>query len=224
MSACGGGSTEDRSGEQEPPADTAPKAGTDAAAELEKAQLDQFGDAKLIPEQSEQGIYAELDATQRAEKLRESIELDKPECMDAVNQWGQLPEVREAAASLAAFARDSDTITHTLIQVPEETAKEALDTTPPSECSTYQATLDDGTTSSYTVEDIDMETVADDSRAFSVTTDTGEDQMELHTLIYRNGDYLAATSIAGPNENGDYAETLAAFAKKALERENEVLG
>lgn len=194
------------------------------ASELRKAQLVEFGDAAIVPEQSEQGTYEELETTQQAQKLRDSTELDKPECVDAANPWGSLPGVRTSASSLATFVQDQETITHTLIGAAPETAAKALEEAePPDSCDTYTATMEGGETASYEVSDLDMETVGEDSHAFVVRTETGGEEVLLYNMVYHNGNYLAATSILGTDKGSDYEETLAEFTDAALEREEKIL-
>ncbi|WP_017623080.1 hypothetical protein [Nocardiopsis chromatogenes] len=218
LAACGGGGGgadgEDR--EQGP--------GAEAAAKLGEAQLVQYEDAKVVPEAGERGTYGRLAGVERTEELRASTDLDKPECMDAATSWGSLPEVRKAPASVAVFARGDDTVSHTLVEVPEGVADEALETVAPEkECSSYEATMEDGSTSSYTVSEVDMDPVGDASRAFAVKTETGGDTVWMYSVVYRHGGHLGAATVLGPDEEGDYAELLSGFAASAVEREEKVL-
>ncbi|MFC3998058.1 hypothetical protein ACFOVU_19165 [Nocardiopsis sediminis] len=204
--------------------DTGQDAGTVAASALSTAQLVQFGEAKVVPERSEQGVYGELATVRQTDRLREVTELDKPGCLDAVNQWGRLPEVRDAAASLATFARGDDTVSHLLIDAPAGTAQEAVDTAPPAECDSYTATMQDGSTSSYRVSGIDLEQIGDASRAFAVDTEVGGESVSMYTMVYRNGDVLGTTSVLGPSRaDHDFETLLTGFTTAALEREQQIL-
>ncbi|TQN33537.1 hypothetical protein FHX37_3559 [Haloactinospora alba] len=216
LTACGGGqSTEDEQSRDSPDFE---------ASELRKAQLVEFEDATIVPEQSEQGTYEELESTQQAQKLREATELDKPECVDAANPWGSLPGVRTSASSLATFVQDQETITHTLIGAAPETAAKALEEAePPDSCGSYTATMEGGETASYEVSDLDMETVGEDSHAFVVRTEAEGEEVLLYNMVYHNGSYLAATSVLGTDKESDYEETLAAFTDAAVEREEKIL-
>lgn len=216
LAACGGADGSDTAQRPDP--------GKEAANELNKAQLVQYGEAKIVPERSEKGTYSRLATTRQSEKLRESAKVDEPGCMDATTKWGRIPEVRDAAASLATFARGDDTITHMLLEVPEGTAREAVEAEPPNRCERYTATMADGTTSTYTVRDIDLPTIADDSRAFAVTSEFKDQRVEMYNVVYRNGDHLGATSVLGGNTKDDYRDLLAGFTRKALEREKKILG
>ncbi|KIH96536.1 hypothetical protein LP52_24575 [Streptomonospora alba] len=216
--ACGGAQ-----GEEDGDKASGAEAGAAAAKRLHEAQMAQFGEANVVPDRSELGAYSELSTTQRTDQMRKATELDKPQCMDAANQWGELPEVRDAPTSLATFARGDDTITHTLVELPEEIAEKAVAAEPPEECSRYEATMKDGSTTSYRLKEIDIEQVADDSRAFAVETEIGGDTVWLYSLVYRNGGYLGTTTMLGPNAKEDYRETVVAFTEKALEREQSVL-
>jgi len=213
--ACGGATGDEGAGGEDPNAD--------AAKRLHSAQLAQFRGAKVAPKRSELGTYSRLTTTKRTDKLRKNAELDKPECMEAANQWGELSEVREAPTSLATYARGDDTITHTLIEVPAETAQQVVGAEPPKDCESYEATMEDGSTTSYRLEEVDMETVGDGSRAFAVETSLGDEEVWLYSLVYRNGDHLGMTSMLGPNAEDDYRETISEFTEKAVERENRVL-
>ncbi|MDA2805739.1 hypothetical protein [Nocardiopsis suaedae] len=215
LAACGGGGG--GQGEERGP-------GAEAAERLGEAQLVQYEDAKVVPEAGERGTYGKLSGVERTEELRSSTDLDKPECMDAATSWGSLPEVRKAPASVAVFARGDDTVSHTLLKVPEGVADEALQTvTPEKECASYKATMEDGSTSSYSVSEVDMDPVGDASRAFAVKTETGGDTVWMYSVVYRNGGHLGAATVLGPDEKGDYGELLSGFAASAVEREEKVL-
>lgn len=193
---------------------------TQIAEKLNEAQMSEFGNAKLLAEQSEVGAYSELTSVQQMDALRGSVKLDKPQCMDAVNQWGQLPEVRDAPTSLATFGSGGETITHMLIKLPEAAAKKAIETAPPAECGTYQATAADGVPTTYTVRDLDIDTIGEQSRAFVVETEMGGQQVLLYNLIYRNGDYLGTTALlSGPEGE----QRLVDFTTAALEHETKIL-
>ncbi|GAA4935340.1 hypothetical protein GCM10023224_15070 [Streptomonospora halophila] len=212
--ACGGAQGDDSEGGD---------ARAGEAQRLHKAQLVQFEKAKVVPQRSETGTYSELSTTKQTDKLRKTAELDKPQCMDAANQWADLPEVRKAPTSLATFARGDDTITHTLIAVPEETAEEVVSASPPEGCDSYKATMKDGSTTSYRLKEVDMEQIADGSRAFAVETAIGGEKVWLYSLVYRNGGYLGTTTALGPNSEDDYRDTVAAFTREAVEREDRLL-
>ncbi|QBI56541.1 hypothetical protein [Streptomonospora litoralis] len=213
--ACGGAQG-DEAAQQDPNAEEAQR--------LHSAQLAQFGDAKVAPDRSETGTYSQLSTTRQTDKLRKTAELDKPRCMEAANQWAELPEVRKAPTSLATYARGDDTITHTLIKVSEETAAEVVGAAPPEGCDEYSATMEDGSTTSYSLQEVELEQeVADGSRAFAVETALGGETVWLYSLVYRNGGLLGTTSMLGPNAEDDYRETITAFTEKAVEREEEVL-
>ncbi|WP_046471843.1 hypothetical protein [Allosalinactinospora lopnorensis] len=197
-----------------------------AAAELRNAQLLQFEDAKIDPDQSEQGTYARLSTTRQREELREAADLDSPECLEATTRWGKLPETREAPASLATFLREEDTIRHLLIELPEYASEEVVEAAPPEKCSSFEATMEDGTASEYAMRELELDTVGEDSRAFLVETETegAADTVLMYTLVYRNAGYLAATTVISANEDADHEELLVDFAKTALKREERVLG
>ncbi|GAA3737462.1 hypothetical protein HDA32_005436 [Spinactinospora alkalitolerans] len=195
----------------------------EAATRLNEAQMVQFGEADLLADQSETGTYAQLASVRRTEELREDTELDKPQCMDAVNQWGRLPEVREAPASVASFGGPGATITHTLIGLSEQAAVKALDAAPPEECASYEATVENGLKAPYTLRDLDLATVGEESRAFVVETEVQGEPVLLYGMVYRNGDYLGSTSVLGPDADA-LEDTLVEFSEAALEREEKVLG
>ncbi|MBB4935088.1 hypothetical protein F4561_005982 [Lipingzhangella halophila] len=193
------------------------------ATKLDQAQLVEFGEAKVDAEHTEQGTYAELSATQQTEELRESTNLDKPDCVNAVDPWTQLPEVRDAPASLANYPQEGNSITHTLLKPGESTATEAVRAEPPEECSSYQATLEDGTTTVYTIRELDLDTVGDESRAFVAGAEAQGEAIHKYTLVYRNNDHLATATVLGAEESSEHEETLLEFAQAAVERENQVL-
>ncbi|TDQ52924.1 hypothetical protein [Actinorugispora endophytica] len=219
LAGCVGAEEPEAASEAAPEEDSAPA--PRSAGRLNEAQMVEFEDVTLLADKSEAGAYGELESVLQMDQLRESTELDKPQCLDAVNQWGRLPEVREAPASLATFGNGEETITHMLIELPEKAAEEAIDTVPPAECGTYQATAVDGTATTYTVRDLGIKTIGEESRAFVVETEVDGEQVLLYSLLYRNGGYLGTTSLLGGD---DGEQRLVDFTTAALERENKVLG
>ncbi|GAA1073393.1 hypothetical protein [Nocardiopsis composta] len=222
-SACGGGQEAGEAGGEKGGKKEDPAAAS--AEKLGEAQLVQYEDAKVVPEAGQHGTYGELSGVAHTKKLREETELDKPECADATDRWAALPEVREAPASVAVFARGDDTtLSHTLLSLPADTADQALEAAAaPEECSSYKATLKDGSTSSYEVAELDMDQIADGSRAFTVKTEAQGEEVWLYGVVYRNGDHLASTSVIGPDAGKDYAELLKGFTESAVEQEDKVL-
>ncbi|PSK96336.1 hypothetical protein CLV63_112221 [Murinocardiopsis flavida] len=190
------------------------------ATDLGEAQLTEFSGTKPVPDQTESGAYAKLDTVQQTEKLREATTLDKPACLDAVNQWGGLKEVRSAPTSLATFSTGRTTITHMLVHLPGEPAKKALDINPPKDCSAYQSTSANGTKSTYSMRTLDLPTFGEESRAFLVETKVGKQRVKMYNLVYRHGEYLGTTTVLGPE---DAEEMLREFTEAAVERESEVL-
>ncbi|WP_017595721.1 hypothetical protein [Nocardiopsis potens] len=222
-SACGGGQGAEEAGGGEGGKQDGPAAAS--AEKLNEAQLVQYEDAKVVPEAGQSGAYGELSGVARTKKLREETELDKPECADATERWAAVPEVRDAPASVAVYARGDDTtLSHTLLALPADAADKALEAAvPPEECSSYEATMKDGGTSSYEISELDADEVADGSRAFTVKTEAQGEEVWLYALVYRNGDHLASTSIIGPDADGDYADLLTGFTESAVEREDKIL-
>lgn len=197
---------------------------TEAATELHEAQPLSVKDATLLAESSESGTYSELVTVQHSEQVRASTELDKPECLDAANSWGGLDTVREAPASVAAYEWEPGTVSHILVWLDEDTATEALATEPPESCSEYTATYEDGSSSEYGVDDLDLPTVGDESRSFAirVSDDNGENHM--YTVMYRNGGLLGTTSIMGAGDPAVYERMLTDFSEAAIERQGQMLG
>ncbi|RCV51351.1 hypothetical protein [Marinitenerispora sediminis] len=196
----------------------------EAAGMLHQAQMVQYGSAKLIADQSESGSYARLGTVRATEQLREATESDRPDCLDSVNRWARLGEVRDAPASFAVFGDEHGTISHLLLDLPDGVAERAMDIELPEECSEYTATTEDGQTSAFTVRPLELATLADESRAAVVETRMGGDTLRLHTLLYRNGDYLGSTSVLAPADRSQRSEeTLVGFTEEALERERKVL-
>ncbi|MFC7328163.1 hypothetical protein [Marinactinospora rubrisoli] len=201
-----------------------PDPNAEAAGLLHQAQMVQYGSAKLLADQSESGSYARLATVRATERLRETTESDRPDCLDAVNRWARMAEIRDAPASFAVFGDDEGTISHLLLKPPEGIAAQALAAEIPPECGSYTATSEDGTTSAFTIEPLEIDTVADGSRAAVVETRMGGDTVLLHTLLYRYGDYLGSTSVLAPADRAaDGEEILVGFTEAALERERKVL-
>lgn len=213
LAACGG---------QEQTQDDDPNA--EAAAALHEAQPVNVRDATLLSESSESGTYSELVTVQYSEEVRASTELDKPECLDAANRWGDLDSVRDAPASVAAYEWEQGSVSHILVELDEESATEALGTRPPETCSEYTATYEDGSSSEYGVGDLELPEFGDESRSFAiqVTDDGGENNM--YTVMYRNGDLLGTTSIMGPGDPEEYERMLVDFTEAAVERQGQMLG
>lgn len=192
----------------------------EAAARLHEAQLSEFQGFERVEEESRIGIYSELDVVRRAAEERESLTLDKPECANAVSQWEQLPEVQEAPASLALFRGEEGALTHVLLELPEDLAIQAVEIVPSDVCSTYEATLADGTSHSYRVRQFNLETVGDQSRGVVVEMGSVEG-VSIYSLLYREDGRLGSVSMIGGPE---VEQRLTEFALAALERQHEVLG
>lgn len=192
-----------------------------SAEELHEALLPEFEDAERSEEQTEMGVYSELNSVQDAEELRAAANLDKPECLDTGKQWSQLDEVRDAEAAVATYGREGEFITHMLLDTTPEAASEAIDTRPAEECRSYEATNEDGTVSSYTVSDIDIDGIGEDSYTFRVETESEGTTVLMYSLVYQGEGYLGMTTVLGP---GASEETLADFTAAAQAHEADVLG
>lgn len=214
LSACGGGQDAQ---------ETAPEGET--AAALHETQPMHVRDATLAAESSESGTYSELATVRYSEQVRAATELDKPECLDAANQWTALDGVRDAPASVAAYEWSEGAVTHMLVRLDEETAEEALSATPPRSCDAYSATHEDGTVSEYAVEELpEMPRIADSSRALAVEVDSASETSRMFSLMYRNGGLLGTTSVVGAGELRDYEQMLVEFSEAAVERQRQMLG
>ncbi|WP_017579205.1 hypothetical protein [Nocardiopsis valliformis] len=212
LAACGGADGEQG---EDPNAE--------AAAQLHEAQPINVGDVTLLPESSEAGTYSELVTVQYSEEVRASTELDKPECMDAANRWGDLDTVREAPASVAAYEWDLGNVSSILVQLDEDSAAEALAVKPPEACAEYTATYEDGSSSDYGVTDLDVPRIGDESRAFSIQVSDDDGQNHMYTVMYRNGGLLGTTSVMGPGEAEDYEQMLVDFSEAAIKRQGQML-
>lgn len=218
LGACGG--DEDGQAEEQPVVSN-----TEAATALHEAQPLHVRDVTLISDGSESGIYSELVTVRYSDEVRASTELDKPECLDASNQWGDLEGVREAPASVASYEWSQGAVTHMLVRVDEATAAEALSTEPPESCTEYTATHEDGSSSAYGVSDLDgVPQIGDESRAFTIEVESGGERSRMVSLMYRNGDLVGTTSILGTGEASDYEEMLVEFSEAAVERQRQMLG
>ncbi|WP_051061297.1 hypothetical protein [Nocardiopsis prasina] len=212
LSACGG--TDE--GQSEDP-------NAEAAAQLHDAQPINVGDVTLLPESSEAGTYSELVTVQYSEEVRASTELDKPECMDAANRWGDLEAVRDAPTSVAAYEWDKGNVSHILVRLDEGSAAEALAVKPPETCAEYTATYEDGSSSEYGVTDLDVPPVGDESRSFAIQVNDDGGENHMYTVMYRNGDLLGTTSVMGPGEAEDYEQLLLDFTEAAITRQGQML-
>lgn len=214
LNACGG------SGD-----DQAPDPNTEAATALHEAQPLHVRDATPVPEGSENGTYSELATVKYSEQVRASTELDKPECMDVANQWGDLAGVRDAPASVAAYEWAEGAVTHMIVRLDEETAVEALSTTPPDDCTRYTATHEDGTSSEYGIRTLEeVPPIGDESRAFAIEVDSDGEESRMFSLVYRNGGLVGTTSVLGPGALQEYEEMLVEFSEAAVERQRQMLG
>lgn len=208
LTACGGGEAEVQGG----------------ADQLHEAQLLQFQDITQISESGESGTYSELTTVQYSAEIRDGTELDKPECVDATNRWGSLDTVQEAPASVATYEWEEGTVTSLLVQMPPDEAAEALAKTPPEGCSDYTATYEDGTSSNYSVGDLDLQGVGDESRAHSIDVQTDDELSSMISVLYRNGDVLGTTSVIGDGDPAEYEEMLVGFTEAAIDRQDQALG
>ncbi|WP_285729132.1 hypothetical protein [Nocardiopsis sp. ATB16-24] len=218
LGACGGdeaGQTDER-----PVLSTA-----EAATALHEAQPLHVRDVTLISDGSESGTYSELVTVRYSDEVRASTELDKPECLDAANQWGDLEGVREAPASVAAYEWSQGAVTHMLVRVDEATAEEVLSTEPPENCTEYTAIHEDGSSSAYGVSTLDgVPQIGDRSRALAIEVESAGERSRMVSLMYRNGDLVGTTSILGTGEPADYEEMLVEFSEAAVERQRQMLG
>lgn len=208
LSACGSG-TADTPGDAE---------------QLHEAQLLHYRDATQLSEGSESGVYSELVTVQYSAEVRDTTELDKPECVDAANRWGELEVVQNAPASVATYEWDEGAVSSMLVRLTEEDVAEALQTRPPESCAEYTATYEDGSSSEYGVRDLDLETVGDESRAFAVEVSSDSEESHLFSVMYRNGDLLGTTSVLGNGSVEGYEEMLIGFSEAAVERQQQTLG
>jgi hypothetical protein len=211
VSACGGGDAETGG------------PGSEAAARLHDAQVLHLHDATLMPEGSESGVYSELVTVQYSEEVRASTELDKPECVDAANRWGDLDGVQEAPASIAAYEWSEGALSHMLVELDPAVAEEAIATEPPESCASYSATYEDGTSSDYGVSELDLPEFADESRAFAIEVSSEEGRNNMYSVMYRNGDLLGTTSILGSGGIEDYEDMLVEFTEASIERQGQML-
>lgn len=195
-------------------------AGTHTEEELHEALLPEFQDAGRVAEQDETGRYAELTAVQQNDELREEVELNKPECLDAVEQWTQMDAVRSAPSALASYGREGEAITHALLGVDGETAADVVATRPPDECSTYEATDPEGSNTSYELEELDVSEL-DDAYALEVHAEGDDHSIRMYSLVYRGTEHVGMTSVLGPEATD---ETLVDFAQAAHEHAEENLG
>ncbi|WP_231494114.1 hypothetical protein [Nocardiopsis sp. CNT312] len=214
VGACGGA--------EEQPLPEDPNA--EAAARLNEAQPTYYEDATLLPEGSESGTYSRLATVRYSEEVRGSTEIDKPECVDAANRWGDMESVRDAPTSVAAYEWPEGSVSSMLIQLDEAEAVRALETGPPESCSAYTVTYEDGTASEYTVAEVDLPRIGDESHAFSVEVTTGGEVNRMINVLYRNGDLLGSTSVLGTGDIESYREMLAGFSEAAVDRQQRMLG
>ena len=193
------------------------------ADQLHEAQLLQFQDVTQVSEGGESGTYSELTTVQYSAEIRDGTELDKPECVDATNRWGDLDTVQDAPTSVATYEWEEGAVTSLLVQLPPEEASDALDETPPEECSEYTATYEDGTSSDYSVGDLDLQEVGEESRAHSIDVETDGELSSMISVLYRNDGVLGTTSVIGDGDPAEYEEMLVGFTEAAIDRQNQTL-
>lgn len=193
------------------------------ADQLHEAQLLQFQDVTQISEGGESGTYSELTTVQYSAEIRDGTELDKPECVDATNRWGDLDTVQDAPTSVATYEWEEGTLTSLLVQMPPDEVSDALDQAPPEDCSEYTATYGDGTSSDYHVSDLDLQDVGDESRAHSIDVETDGELSSMISVLYRNDDVLGTTSVIGDGDPAEYEEMLVEFTEAAIDRQNQTL-
>jgi hypothetical protein len=193
-----------------------------SADDLQEALLAEFEDSALSEDQSEAGTYSELQSVQAADQLRDEVEADNPECLDAGREWGRLDEVRSAESAMGVYGRDQESITHVLLDVPPEVAEEALAARTPEECSNFEVTNADGGVHHYTTTPLDLEIDGTDSHAYLVEAEIDESTSVLmYSLVYEGDGYLGMTTVMGTEAQ---EETLVDFADAARRHEEEQLG
>ncbi|WP_017607523.1 hypothetical protein [Nocardiopsis xinjiangensis] len=193
------------------------------ADRLHEAQLLQFQDVTQVSEGGESGTYSELTTVQYSAEIRDGTELDKPECVDATNRWGDLDTVQDAPTSVATYEWEEGAVTSLLVQLPPEEASDALHETPPEDCSEYTATYEDGTSSDYSVGDLDLQEMGEESRAHSIDVETDGELSSMISVLYRNDGVLGTTSVIGDGDPAEYEEMLVGFTEAAIDRQNQTL-
>ena len=207
LTACGGGGAEEQG----------------SAEELHEAQLLQFQDVTQVADGGEAGTYSELSTVQYSAEVRDATELDKPECVDATNRWSGLDTVQDAPTSVANYEWEEGAVSSMLLQMDPEQASDALAEEPPAECGQYTATYEDGTSSDYSIDELDVQGQGDESRAHAIEVESEGETSTMLSLLYRNGDVLGTTTVMGEGDLADYEEMLVGFTEAAVERQNQTL-
>ncbi|WP_146159399.1 hypothetical protein [Allonocardiopsis opalescens] len=210
LAGCGDDASEES-------AQAATAAPSHSSGDLRSALMTEFS-GTAAGENLEDGVYGELAIVQANDAARERVELDKPECQDAAEAWSRLPEIREAPAAVAVLDNDTTSITQVLVAAPPEAAETAVNTRPAENCLTYQATIQAGEDSSqtftYEIENLDLEPVGENSRAFMVTASNEDVQLEFYTLFYRTNDYFSTVTLHGADASLDMLREFATTAQR----------
>ena len=156
------------------------------------------------------GSYGMLKAVRNFAQLQGQVTLDKPDCADATGAIAASGELSSAPAALTTFARaDGQTVTETLVAVPELTATREVGRRVPKLCRTFRTKVG-GQWSTHQIQEQtpDRHLIGEGSRTVGLLTMNGATKVTMWFVVFKARGYLATISVYGAKATRQEAETL----------------
>lgn len=205
--ACGGGSdgknAQARSAQQ-----TAPL-GRYTAAQLREALPAELVGYRRVGE-PESGEYGSLRGIQNFNRLREEITYDKPRCREITGAaTASDAALRTAPAAVVQFVKGSEqSVSTTLMAVPDEVADRHVRIRTPQECKRFRTKVG-RRWSEHRVVEAGTGNVGTASRILGVSTISDNAAVNTWYAVLRGRGYLATIAVYGPKVTRAEAEQLA---------------
>ncbi|WP_344837394.1 hypothetical protein [Actinocorallia longicatena] len=174
------------------------------------------------------GPYNGLKAIRNFAQLQQQVVLDKPKCAQVNQAFGDQNGTTAAPAALTTFARATgQTVTETLVAVPDDVAKEEVARRVGSLCRVFRTKVGDQWSTHQVVENTpDRHLIADGSRTVGLVTMGAEpprgqrrpEKVAMWFVVFRSRGYLATISVYGPTATRAEAESIARSAYDQAER------
>ncbi|GAB3658474.1 hypothetical protein GCM10027589_19090 [Actinocorallia lasiicapitis] len=174
------------------------------------------------------GPYSGLAAIRNFAQLQRQVVLNKPACAKVNQAFGAEGDDMAAPAALTTFARASgQTVTETLIAVPEAVAVREVARRVPSQCRWFKAKVGDQWSSHQVVEQTpDRHLIGTGSRTVGLVTMASEvrqgqrqpEKVAMWFVVFRSGGYLGTVSLYGADATKFDAERIARAAYDQAER------
>jgi hypothetical protein len=215
VAACGGGGAQAQ--RDEPPGGQVPMGTGFTSDQLQQALLTEISGYRRAGE-PESGEYGSLRAIANFNQLQRQVRLDKPGCAGATHTFDSSPSVRSAPAAITTFAKGyGQSVTESLISVPDKIAERQVALRVPAGCRSFRAKVGDRW-STHQVVEATHGRLGEGSRTVGVATASGSARVKTWYVVLRSRGYLATVTLYGPNVTRAEAEQLARRAYEQAER------